>query len=104
MIKTLLSLSGFSVLVLVAWLFIATPSYAKGGARSTGSGHSHSTTHTVKNTPAASRTHVHGYTKKDGTRVQSHDRTASDKTKKNNWSTKGNVNPETGKAGSKKGD
>ncbi len=42
---------------------------------------------------------VKGYTKKDGTYVAPHDRTAPDKSKENNWSTKGNVNPETGKKG-----
>jgi hypothetical protein len=44
---------------------------------------------------------VPGYTKKDGTRVAPHERSTKDQTKTNNWSTKGNVNPATGKAGSK---
>ncbi|HEY4249290.1 MAG TPA: hypothetical protein VGM64_20880 [Lacunisphaera sp.] len=48
--------------------------------------------------------HVRGYTKKDGTYVAPHDRTAPNHTKNDNWSTKGNVNPETGKAGTKNGD
>lgn len=42
---------------------------------------------------------VSGYTKRDGTVVQQHDRTKADADKMNNWSTKGNVNPETGKPG-----
>jgi hypothetical protein len=45
--------------------------------------------------------HVKGYTKKDGTYVAPHDRTAPNSTKNDNWSTKGNVNPETGKPGTK---
>ncbi len=45
--------------------------------------------------------HVSGYTKKNGTVVQPHYRSAPDGTKANNWSTKGNVNPYTGKAGTK---
>jgi len=46
--------------------------------------------------------HVKEYKKKNGTVVQAHDRTAPNKTQKDNWSTKGNANPETGKAGTKK--
>ncbi len=48
-----------------------------------------------------SSTHVRGYTKKDGTYVAPHRRSAPDKSKANNWSTKGNVNPYTGKDGTK---
>lgn len=49
----------------------------------------------------AEHEHVDAYTKKDGTVVKAHDRTTKDDTKDNNWSTKGNVNPETGKPGTK---
>jgi hypothetical protein len=45
---------------------------------------------------------VNGYTKKDGTRVESHRRTKADKTDRNNYSTKGNRNPYTGKRGTKR--
>ena len=45
---------------------------------------------------------VNGYTKKNGTYVAPHYRTAPDSKKSNNWSTKGNVNPITGKKGTKK--
>jgi hypothetical protein len=47
-------------------------------------------THTVK-----------GYTKKDGTYVAPHRQTNPDSSKLNNWSTKGNINPDTGKKGTK---
>jgi hypothetical protein len=43
--------------------------------------------------------HVNGYTRKDGTYVQPHYRTAPDGIKTNNWSYSGNVNPYTGKVG-----
>jgi len=46
-------------------------------------------------------THVKGYTKRDGTRVKSYDRTSKDDTKADNWSAKGNINPETGKIGTR---
>lgn len=43
---------------------------------------------------------VRGYTKRStGTYVMSHRRTALDGYKINNWSTKGNMNPYTGKKG-----
>jgi hypothetical protein len=42
---------------------------------------------------------VSGYTKRDGTYVQPHMRTAPDGIKTNNFSYQGNVNPYTGKVG-----
>ncbi len=47
---------------------------------------------------------VRGYTRKDGTYVAPHVRTAPNSTKSDNYSTKGNVNPYTGKPGTKPGD
>ena len=44
---------------------------------------------------------VKGHARKDGTYVQPHKRSASDGSKINNWSTKGNVNPYTGKRGTR---
>jgi hypothetical protein len=44
---------------------------------------------------------VRGYTKSNGTYVAPHVRTAPDSTPANNWSTKPNVNPITGKEGTK---
>ena len=44
-------------------------------------------------------THVNGYYKKNGTYVQPHYRTHQDSTPDNNYSTIGNTNPYTGKAG-----
>lgn len=48
-----------------------------------------------------SSTHVRSYTKKDGTYVAPHQRSAPNHTKTDNYSTKGNVNPYTGKPGTK---
>jgi len=44
---------------------------------------------------------VKGYTKMDGTKVAPHRATNPDGTKRNNWSSKGNTNPDTGKSGTK---
>lgn len=50
---------------------------------------------------AAGGVRVKGHTRKDGAYVPSHSRTKADGSKANNWSTKGNSNPYTGKEGTK---
>lgn len=68
---------------------VAIAAHAKGGSsgKSSSSGGS---SHSVKE-----------YTKKDGTYVAPSHATNPDSTKSNNWSQKGNVNPHTGKEGTK---
>ncbi|MEW6469698.1 MAG: hypothetical protein AB1458_12275 [Bacteroidota bacterium] len=44
-------------------------------------------------------TYVNGYYRKDGTYVQGHYKTTSNSTNRDNFSTKGNINPYTGKPG-----
>jgi hypothetical protein len=51
---------------------------------------------------AMGRKPVRGYVKKNGTYVQPHHRTRPDRTQANNYSAKGNVNPYTGKPGTKR--
>jgi hypothetical protein len=69
-------------------VFLALLSTAA-SARGRGSGHSGSVP-------------VHSYTTKRGTHVAPHHRTAADGRKTNNWSHVGNVNPYTGKEGTKR--
>ncbi len=45
--------------------------------------------------------HVRSYVRHNGQYVGPHFRTAPDHTRLDNWSTRGNVNPYTGKAGTK---
>ena len=45
--------------------------------------------------------YVRGYFRSDGTYVQPHYRSAPNNTVLDNWSTKGNVNPYTGQAGTR---
>jgi hypothetical protein len=66
----------------------------RGGGHGGYKGSSHSSSRS-----GGSSTAVRGYTKKNGTYVQPHRRSAPDGSKTNNWSTKGNVNPYTGKQG-----
>ena len=66
-----------------------------------GSSH-HSSTYTPKSyTHSSAPVHVNGYYKKNGTYVAPHYRSHPDKSYNNNWIVKGNVNPYTGKPGTK---
>lgn len=79
-------------LACVSLLTLADVAYAKGSGGHSSSGSHHSSGGDV---------HVHGYTKKNGTYVAPHERSAPNGTKSDNWSTKGNINPYTGKEGTK---
>jgi len=59
------------------------------------------TTASVPMSTTGSTVDVRGYYRKDGTYVPPHKRTAPDERFENNWSTVGNVNPYTGKPGTK---
>lgn len=48
---------------------------------------------------ASADVYVKGYTKKDGTYVAPHYRSSPNKTQSDNYSSKGNYNPHTGKKG-----
>jgi hypothetical protein len=98
------------LVAVLAIAFITTGSslWAKGSHGGSHHGSHTTTTHSKKSTPTTTTgstnpktVHVHGYVKKDGTYVAPHDRTAPNKRKNDNWSTRGNVNPETGKPGTK---
>jgi hypothetical protein len=88
----------FAIALLVPALVLASPFGvdAKGGGRGGKSSVSKSSGSTSS---SSSSVHVRGYTRKDGTYVQPHRRSAPDGRKSNNWSTRGNVNPYTGKPG-----
>jgi hypothetical protein len=98
------------LLLIATVILCSATAYAKGGHGS-GSHSSRATTH-HSSTPRlnalgpgtgskASSARVSGYTKKDGTHVDSYRKSTPDKSFKNNWSTKGNVNLATGKAGTR---
>lgn len=55
-----------------------------------------------KKSSSSDANQVRPYTKKDGTRVEGYRRTKANENTDDNWSTKGNSNPETGKKGTKK--
>jgi hypothetical protein len=104
----------FAMVVLMVFAF--TP-HAEAGRHGGGSSHSssshssgsHSSVHSSgghssgkSGTGSSPSSHaVRGYTKKNGTQVAPHQQTDPDHTQLNNYSTKGNVNPSTGKTGTK---
>ncbi len=47
------------------------------------------------------QTRVRGYYRNNGAYVAPHYRSSSDSSSRNNWSTRGNVNPYTGRTGTK---
>jgi hypothetical protein len=55
----------------------------------------------AKDSPSGRTNSVRGYTKKDGSYVAPHQRTNPNQTQKDNWSSKPNSNPYTGKEGKK---
>lgn len=91
-------------LALVGLLVLGFTSQVEAGRRG-GSGGSHSSrSHSSGTTGTGSSPHSHavrGYTTKRGTYVAPHRQTNADHTQRNNYSTKGNVNPSNGKTGTK---
>jgi hypothetical protein len=51
--------------------------------------------------PAEAVEHVRGHIRKDGKYIAPHNRTTANSTQRDNWSSKGNTNPYTGKSGHK---
>lgn len=82
----------FATLAIVS-LVASAPSIARG------SGHSYGGYHTSSRGTGEHR--VHSYTTKSGTYVAPHYQTNSNRTRNDNYSTVGNTNPHTGKAGTK---
>ena len=83
-----------AIFAMLAACAISTGALAKGGSHfgssHAGSSSSSGGSHSVK-----------GYTRKDGTYVPPSHATNPDTSRQNNWSHKGNVNPYTGKEGTK---
>jgi hypothetical protein len=78
---------------------------ARGGGRSGASSHAgnapKSTSAKSSGTLAGSEHAVAGYTRKDGTHVEAHHATNANEIRNDNYSTRGNINPHNGKAGTK---
>lgn len=103
---------GIKRAILFLFCIAATGAFARGG--SGGGGHSsgghsysygssgYSSSHGYSGSYNSSGEHyVQGHTRRDGTYVEGHHQTNPNSTQYDNWSTKGNVNPYTGKEGTK---
>jgi hypothetical protein len=99
-----MSLSGYRA-VAIASLIPCTllfPSLTLGrGGGGHSSSHSSSSHSSSKSSSSGSSVHVEGHTTKDGKYVPPHERSKPDGNFSNNWSTKGNVNPFTGREGTR---
>lgn len=88
-------------IVLVGLLLVGLTGRAAAG-RGHGGSHASNRSSGMSGTGASSSSHsVRGYTTKRGTYVAPHRQTDPDHTQRNNYSTKGNVNPSNGKVGTK---
>lgn len=80
------------ILILAGLLLCCAPAFAAGQRSYKAS---------MYHAPRSSSVHVSGHVTKAGTYVAPSYRTAPNRTKVDNWSSKPNVNPYTGKAGTK---
>lgn len=80
----------------LAFLLAAALLFASDVAWARGRGGSRSSSSTKSST-----VHVKGYTTKSGNYVAPHTRSAPNQTQRDNYSTKGNTNPYTGKKGTR---
>jgi hypothetical protein len=104
-----MSLSGHRAVAIASLIPCALlfPSFALGrgggghSSSSSSSSHSSSSHSSSKSSSSGSSVHVQGHTTKDGKYVPPHERSKPDGNFSNNWSTKGNVNPFTGKEGTR---
>ena len=86
-----------TIIVLAAVLAVSSAAFARGGGGHGASGHgSYSSGYESSGSHSTS-----GYTKSNGTYVAPSHATNPNGTKADNWSTRGNANPYTGKPGTK---
>ncbi|MDM0007914.1 hypothetical protein QTI51_24515 [Variovorax sp. J22G73] len=91
-----------SIIVLVALLAFGSSGFARGGGGHGSNSHGGSNSYS---SGASTGSHsTSGYVKSNGTYVAPSHATNPNGTKADNWSTKGNVNPYTGKPGTKSQD
>lgn len=87
----------------VILLFLAGGIFANGSSESKSTDSSSRSSRSKSSKKATSNdTKVAGYDKKNGKHVNSYHRSRANDTESDNYSTKGNVNPYTGKKGTKK--
>jgi hypothetical protein len=89
-------------IVILSLLLISVNAEARSHSSGLRGFSSHHSSYSSHRSSYRSSVHVRGYTRKmTGAYVVPHYRSHPDRTKINNWSTKGNINPFTGKKGTK---
>ena len=88
----------FSAFILVMTMLFSVNLLARGGGYRGGSHRSYSGS---SYSHSSGITNVRGYYRKNGTYVSPHRRTSPNGIKSDNWSHKGNINPDTGVPGTK---
>jgi hypothetical protein len=91
------------LLILITSLLLISPLYARGGGGYRSSYRYSSRSYSSGTGSSHYSTYVHGYTRRNGRYVAPYHRTVRNHTRRDNYSTKGNYNPWTGKWGTKKG-
>ncbi len=86
---------------MIVFLCTATTVAFARGVGAVAGGRSHSSHADGGSSNYSGEHYVHGYTSSDGRYVQGHFQTNPNGTQRDNWSTKGNVNPHTGQVGTK---
>ena len=89
----------FVLAALVTTIALSGSVYARGGSY-----RGHSSSYSSHSSNGGSNHAVRGYAKRNGTHVSAYHATNPDRTRNNNYSTTGNVNPYTGRAGTKSRD
>lgn len=88
-------------IVMAAGMALAGSAEARGGGHGGSHGGSHSGSHSSGSHSSGGSHAVKGHTKKDGKYVAPTRATNPNKSKRDNYSSKGNVNPANGKQGTK---
>lgn len=93
----------FLTVLLLSLLLGSGAAFARGGGHwgSSGGSYSHSTPGGYGTGSSSASHSVSGYTRRSGTYVAPYHATNPNPTQRDNYSTKGNVNPYTGKVGTK---
>jgi hypothetical protein len=92
------SIKLITLVCVIGMTAVSSAASARGGGSGGGGGHRSSSVGPGTGSNSSSH-NVHGYVRKDGTYVEPHRQSNSDHNFNNNWSTKGNQNPYTGKEG-----
>lgn len=91
-------MKNYAIAMVAGLLIFNVPGLYARGSRSGGRSRTYKASGTGSNPRS---THVRGHSNRNGTYTQPHRRSVHNNTKNDNWSTNGNINPYTGKEGTR---